>query len=317
MIPNRTLDRFFKALGLSLILVWVSGANSGAQPQHVTKSLLGDLNPVAKSVGIPIILIRYTAYDAGYSVDFVQPAWVGYRLKPTDLGGMAERASGFQREPRLAGRDATDRDFAGSGFDKGHLAPAADMTWSNRIMLESFSYANVSPQRPGFNRGIWKRLETQVRDWAAALRQEDTLGLLIWSGPVLDDQDLRLGRLSIAESFYKVVYHPQDGRVAAILLPHVSSKASLQGYLVSVDSVEKLTGLDFLHGLPDKLEERLEGEVCQLCWTWSSQVNSRSPKSASSRSAGSGAVSCSGMTKAGKPCRNLTKDPSGFCHHHR
>jgi len=321
MSLNQTKHRSCRSLSLSLLLGWalwgISAGISDSQPQPPSTSLWSDLNPAARSFGKSVILIHYTSYDAGYCVEFVQPAWVGYRLRRNNLGGMAERASGFMRESRLGGRDAEDRDFAGSGFDKGHLAPAADMAWSIRSMSESFSYANVSPQRPAFNRGIWKRLENQVRDWAALLPREDTTGLLVWSGPLLGDLDLRLGRLRIPEAFYKVIYHPQEARVAALLLPHAGSRASLQGYLVSVDSVEKLTGLDFLSGLPDQEEERLEGEVCEPCWAWSSQVNSPSRKSASGRSAGTSSVICSGTTKAGKPCRNITKDPSGLCHHHR
>ncbi|MFM7033437.1 MAG: DNA/RNA non-specific endonuclease, partial [Bacteroidota bacterium] len=147
--------------------------------------VLEDFHPVFMGASSQVVLLKYSAYDAGYSVEDVQPAWVGYRLNRNRVGGSAERANKFQREPRLRGLDANDRDYAGSGFDKGHLVPAADMAWSVQSMMESFSYANVSPQLPGFNRGIWKRLESQVRDWAATLTVDDTVGLFVWSGPVL------------------------------------------------------------------------------------------------------------------------------------
>lgn len=290
-----------------------------AQAQKGSPIILFDLHPISSSTGTKFVFVNYVAYDVGFSIDAVQPAWVGYRLSRKHIGGGAERANKFQREPRLAGRDASDRDYAGSGFDKGHLVPAADMAWSVRTMEESFSYANVSPQRPGFNRGIWKRLETQIRDWAAALMEKDTIGLLIWSGPVLYGHFTlsQFGRLQIPEAFYKVIYHPKEERVAAFLLPHYSSKASLEGYLISVDSLEKVTGMDFLRGLPDEEEERLESSLCRTCWIWSSRVSSSSRKPSGKQSARSDARVCAGTTKTGKPCLNVTRDPSGYCHHHR
>jgi len=264
-------------------------------------------------------LLKYSAYDAGYSVEDVQPAWVGYRLNRNRVGGSAERANKFQRDPRLRGLDANDRDYAGSGFDKGHLVPAADMAWSVQSMKESFSYANVSPQRPGFNTGIWKRLESQVRDWAATLTVDDTVGLLVWSGPVLSKNSTlsNAGRLRIPNAFYKVVYHPAEERVAALLLPHSSSKTSLVGYLVSVDSLEKVTGMDFLRGLPEPIEARLESHACASCWTWSSKASTSSRIPRANQTSDSQAMTCAGITKAGKPCRNKTRDASGYCHHHR
>lgn len=290
-----------------------------AQSKKVDAIVLEDFHPAFMGASSQVVLLKYSAYDAGYSVEDVQPAWVGYRLNQNRVGGSAERANKFQREPRLRGLDANDRDYAGSGFDKGHLVPAADMAWSVQSMMESFSYANVSPQLPGFNRGIWKRLESQVRDWAATLTVDDTVGLLVWSGPVLGKHSTlsNVGRLRVPEAFYKVVYHPAEERVAALLLPHSSSKASLLGYLVSIDSLEKVTGMDFLRGLPEPIEARLESHACESCWTWSSKASTSSRIPRATQASNTEAMICAGNTKAGKPCRNKTRDASGYCHHHR
>ncbi|MFM7289319.1 MAG: DNA/RNA non-specific endonuclease, partial [Bacteroidota bacterium] len=157
------------------------------------------------------------------------------------------------------------------------------------------------------------------RDWAATLTVDDTVGLLVWSGPVLSKNSTlsNAGRLRIPNAFYKVVYHPAKERVAALLLPHSNSKASLLGYLVSVDSLEKVTGMDFLRGLPDQKEARLESQVCESCWTWSSKASTSSRIPRANQTSDSQAMPCAGITKAGKPCRNKTRDASGYCHHHR
>ncbi|MFM7748685.1 MAG: DNA/RNA non-specific endonuclease [Bacteroidota bacterium] len=316
MIQDRR-SQVLSFLGTLFLAFLVEGGY--AQSKKGGSLVLQDFHPALMRSSSQVVLLKYIAYDAGYSVEDVQPAWVGYRLNRNRVGGYAERANKFQREPRLRGLDANDRDYAGSGFDKGHLVPAADMAWSVQSMMESFSYANVSPQLPGFNRGIWKRLESQVRDWAATLTADDTVGLWVWSGPVLSENSTlsNVGRLRVPEAFYKVVYHPAEERVAALLLPHSNSKASLLGYLVSVDSLEKVTGMDFLRGLPDQKEARLESQVCESCWTWSSKASTSSRIPRANQTSDSQAMTCAGITKAGKPCRNKTRDASGYCHHHR
>jgi hypothetical protein len=112
-------------------------------------------------------IISHTAYLLSYNEEHEQANWVAYMLTSSKLGSGLERSNRFLEDPLVASGTATNADYAKSGYDRGHLAPAADMSWSMQVMQESFYYSNMSPQLPGFNRGIWKKLEEKVRDWAA------------------------------------------------------------------------------------------------------------------------------------------------------
>jgi len=303
MGPKKPSLRLLLSMWWCVTLVWVAQAQ--------------DMDPVPKDGDLKIVTVAYQAFRVGYATGYLQPAWVAYRLSYRQLGGEAERSTKFKREPELKGMDASDGDYRGTGLDRGHLVPAADMAWSQRTMEESFSYANVCPQKPGFNRGVWKRTESQVRDWASALPWSDTLGLLVWAGPVLEQGMQRVGRLSVPHSYFKVVYHPQGQRVAAFLLAHHSSKAALVASMVPVDSIEKVTGLDLMSGLPDHFEENLEKALCKECWDWSNLAQSSANANPRREKGQDSAVLCSGTTKAGKACRKRTKDPSGRCPYHR
>ena len=270
--------RFFSTpRGWCLVLICVFAGNLQAQPTRkaVTdprKSSLDSLHPTSSDGSPEVILLNYSAYQSAFGPKYQQPLWVAYRLNSAQVGGGAERSSGFWNEPRLKSQDASDEDYKGSGMDRGHLVPAADMAWSVRTMHESFSYANVSPQRPGFNRGIWKRLENQVRTWASDLSANDTLGLMVWAGPVLEPEPDRWGSLWVPTRFYKIIYHPAQNRVVACLMQNAASQEEISATMVTVDSIEKITGLDFLAGLPDDEEERLESGLCRTCWVWTKPV---------------------------------------------
>ena len=273
----RTYRFFSTTWGWCLVLIWVFAGNLQAQPTRKSPanprvSALDSLHPTCSDGSPEVILLTYSAYQSAFGPKYQQPLWVGYRLNSAQVGGGAERSSGFWKDPRLGGKDASDADYKGSGMDRGHLVPAADMAWSTRAMHESFSYANVCPQRPGFNRGIWKRLENQVRTWASDLPATDTLGLLIWAGPILEPEPEPWGRLLVPRFFYKIVYHPAQSRVVACLMQNESSQGELSATMVTVDRLEQMTGLDFLPGLPDEEEERLESSLCRTCWIWLNPV---------------------------------------------
>ena len=117
--------------------------------------------------------------------------------------------------------------------------------------------SNISPQLPVFNRGIWKSLEKLVRDWGEKER------IYVVTGPVFKDNKGKIGRtgVTVPGFFYKVVYAPGARQMIAFVLPHTKEKRQLRDYVVTVDSVERLTNIDFFSQLPDTLENRLEAAV--------------------------------------------------------
>ena len=223
-----------------------------------------------------------------------------------------QRSNDFESDPNVRTGSATDRDYKGSGYDRGHLAPAADMSSSANTMQESFYYSNMSPQDPSFNRGIWKKLEELVRDWAV-----DYKSVYVVTGPVLSDGLPTIGpnQVSVPKYYYKVILdHHEHPKAIAFILPNQGSKESLTRYVVSIDELEKITGIDFFPGLVDKEENALEKEVCIACWSWTtSSTGSRSHHSSNNVGTSS---QCMGTTKKGARCKRMTKDASGYCYQH-
>ena len=157
---------------------------------------------------------------------------------------MVRRTDDFRRDRAVTTGSATLADYRHSGYDRGHLAPAAAMAWSQGVMSESFYLSNMSPQDPGFNRGIWRQLEARVRDWA------DLHGeVFVVTGPVLESELPTIGPsgVSVPAYYYKVVVDLRPPGVEGIgfILPNGSANQSIGRYTVSIDSVEAFTGIDF------------------------------------------------------------------------
>lgn len=198
-------------------------------------------------------LIAYTGFTLSYNEEFEQAAWVAYILTRDEvLGGTETRSENFRADTLIETGSASLSDYAGSGYDRGHLAPAADMKWSPSAMSESFLMSNMSPQLPGFNRGVWSRLETKVRDWAV---ENDSI--LVITGPVLGGISDFIGSnmVGVPKAYFKVVadISPPNYKVIAFVLRNQSSLADLYTFTVPVDSVEKITGYDFFSTLSDQV----------------------------------------------------------------
>ena len=110
-------------------------------------------------------IVKHKYYTLSYNEVYEQANWVHYKLYPAFLGGSTPRTDSFKPDPLVSTKSAQLSDYKGSGYDRGHLAPAADMKYNSVAMSESFYMSNMSPQNPSFNRGIWKRLESLVRGW--------------------------------------------------------------------------------------------------------------------------------------------------------
>lgn len=219
-------------------------------------------------------IITHTGYSLLYNETHEQANWIAYDLTKEETNKIFKRTDKFISDPKVQTGTASDKDYKGSGYDRGHLAPASDMGWSSTAMAESFYYSNISPQTPSFNRGIWKKLEELVRTWAI---ENNTVYIV--TGPVLTNglQTIGPNKVSIPNYYYKVVLDYSEPSIKGIgfILPNIGSKEQLQYYTVSIDSVEKLTGLDFFPLLQDEQEELIKKTLCIKCWSWKSIKNNK------------------------------------------
>ena len=256
-------------------------------------------------------IITHRGYSLLYNETHEQADWIAYELTKEETTKLYERTNKFISDPEVKTGTASNKDYKDSGYDRGHLAPAADMGWSSSAMAESFYYSNMSPQTPGFNRGIWKNLEELVRTWAI-----ENKTIYIVTGPVLVNglQTIGGNKVSVPNYYYKVILDYSEPGIKGIgfILPNRESKEPLQNYAVSIDSVEKFTGIDFFPLLQDEQEESIEETLCIKCWSWKriQTTNEKNEKKTTQ------SVQCSGITKSGNRCKRMTRSSSGKCYQH-
>jgi len=195
------------------------------------------------------------------------PLWVVEEVVPDNLEKNFDRkelGDPFAADSDLAEEDrAKLADYKSSGYDRGHMAPAGDMTWNEDALRESFLLSNMAPQiGPRMNRGIWARLEDRVRTWAESRKR-----LIVMTGPVFisDDPETIRGRVAIPDAFYKIVYEPRRHRAIAFEMPNEEiTEKDLSAFIVSIDDIEDVTGLDFLTALSKRSQRAIESEIAPL-----------------------------------------------------
>ena len=213
--------------------------------------LLGQLKFLPSSNGE---VVEHTYYSLSYVEEHEQAEWVHYKLNSTMLKGEIPRKKNYTIDRKVSTGSAKTSDYTNSGFDRGHLVPAADMKMDFTSVKEAAYMSNISPQKPKFNNGVWSRLEKRIR--LRAKKSE----LYITTGGVLSPADLKkIGKnnVSVPDQFYKIIYDVKNQKMFAYLMPNKKIE-SREKHVVTVDSIEALTGIDFYHELDDELEDKLE-----------------------------------------------------------
>ncbi|NER14796.1 DNA/RNA non-specific endonuclease [Leptobacterium flavescens] len=202
-------------------------------------------------------VVHHNYYSLSYDEAHEQAEWVAYELKKAHLSQNNIKRPYFIEDPKLRSRSADWRNYKNSGYDRGHLCPAGDRRFSVPAYNETFYTSNVTPQKHSFNSGIWNRLEQKSRYWA---KKYD--GIFVVTGGILNKELKTIGKegVSVPEYFYKVLLDNQNGnyKIIGFLIPHEESSSSLEDFVVPVDRIEELTGIDFFTKLDDRIEEKLE-----------------------------------------------------------
>lgn len=207
-------------------------------------------------------IIQRTGYTLAYDTRNKTPQWVAWELTKAETRGNEERTNEFLPDPDVIGTQVVTYDYSGSGYDRGHMAPAGDMKWNKQAMQESFYMSNICPQNHNLNTGDWNDLEMKCREWA---RRYDHI--YVTCGPIYNGsrrtEYIGDHRVKVPDAFYKVVLIHTEKKQCALgfIFQNEAGERPLNHYLVSVDSIEQITGIDFFPSLPDELEERLESET--------------------------------------------------------
>lgn len=233
----------------------------------------------AQGIEIPQVFkyenpIKHLAYTTSYSHEFGQPHWVAYQLDKSKLIKVASRPSRFKPDPKITPPTTSHNTYTKTGYDRGHLAPAADMVWSTQTMLQSFYTSNICPQAPGFNRGIWKNLETLVRNWATNNNSiQNNPQLFIVTGPVFTENMPNISRearhnLMVPSYFFKAVVDTSGvKRGIGFLIPNQKiPNEQLWNFAMTIDELESKIGRDLFPGLPDEMETAIEAAYIRKDW---------------------------------------------------
>ncbi len=217
-------------------------------------------------------LREFKYYSLCYRETYEQAEWSAECIKSSMLQKNATRSNDFRPDDKISTGSATLADYKSSGYDRGHLVPAADMSFDADAMSETFYMSNMSPQAPQFNRGIWVNLETQVRAWAQKFGK-----IYVVSGPVLNKSarefpSIGKNQVSVPEFYYKVILAPvykdeedkntpedsESAMAIGFIIPNQKCEKEFWDYAVSIDEVENITNIDFFPQLEDSLENQVE-----------------------------------------------------------
>jgi len=191
-------------------------------------------------------------YAVHYRNDTKTAEWVAERITVESVKGSSKRKNDFRPDADIPTQHrATLQDYAGSGYDRGHMSPAAANTQNDRIMSESFLLTNMVPQNANKNRGIWRILELKIRDWV--LQGKD-----IWvvTGTVYDTGYSTIGNgLGVPTRMWKVIYDANEQKTIAFIMPNEAiSRSELHTFATSVRELEHITGINFHPNLPEELK---------------------------------------------------------------
>lgn len=242
------------------------GRSSSGEGAHTDADKIADLEiPVVKKA-LPGQIIRHEGYTVCFNEANRLPNWVAYELTDHEAQGTVPRAKHFEEDPQVVGAQASNDDYRNSHWDRGHMAPADHMKWSEKAMDESFYFTNVCPQNHNLNGGVWKSLEEKCKDFATRYGS-----LYVACGPIVGgDKNGTIGKSGVVvpDAFYKVLLVCDKGSYRAIgfLFENVAGHRPLDSYARSVDEIETITGIDFFAKLPDNIEEKVEAACSPSDW---------------------------------------------------
>ncbi len=253
-------------IGIIVAIILIANQTTISSQRSSDNIDYGDITTVLTASNTQEHLVKYTGMTVSFNPTMHIPNWVAWELTGEETRGTEQRKNKFLRDENVPG--CPDHwDYSYSGYDRGHMAPAADMKWSDKAMEESFLLTNICPQAKSLNSGAWGKLEDKCRTWA----QVDS-AIVIVCGPILNDkitEHIGDSRVAVPKRFFKVILSPYANppRGIGFIMPNAKVPGGMQAAAVTIDSVETVTGHDFFQTLPDEIESQVESQCKFHQWS--------------------------------------------------
>ena len=247
---------------LVIVMLSVAFALRNWSGSSTAKDLVCDTDsPLCLLFGAPSdhFQVRHERFICGYSSSTKTPVWVAYVLEKGLIGGYnAGRPKPFADWQVLdAGlASAKPSDYAGSKYDMGHMFPLTDAN-SDSQAAETMSLANMAPQSPAFNRGLWRETEEYARSLSEKYGR-----VWVFAGPINSSKGPYIGSgVDVPEAFFKIVAITNGGlKVTALLIPS-GATGSFTQHLASVEGVEMVTGMGFFRFITTNVQSKVESKI--------------------------------------------------------
>lgn len=272
--------RFIKMKKLSIVcMVCVIMSGCYAIPEEETSgdSVVDTLPRIVSQQSFPHNLefptttddedvVVYYGFTSSYNHNTLVPNWVAWDLTDVEAEGKYSFKPSFGWDPNLEGRQAAREDYSNSGWDKGHMAPRADMKWSEQSLVESYYLTNICPQNHDMNAYDWCSVEKLCRTMASQYGH-----IHIVCGPIFTTNEYgTIGEhgVSIPDYFFKAMLVPTGGSYESIafVMHNSPDRHPLSEYVITVDSLESIVRRDLFYNLNDDIEQEVESAVNLDFW---------------------------------------------------
>lgn len=211
-------------------------------------------------------LIHHKSFALSYNSSYVMPSWVAYKVTKTQVNKFAKVKEKYLPDPDVISRSATKKDYKDDGYIMAQLVNYLDVQQSDDAIQETFYMSNIVPMKQAFYNFIWLKSEELIRLWNA-----NTQGLYVVCGPILKDTPFSTigdDRVTIPKRFFKAVYDPMNQKAIGFIFQNGNASGTLKSYAVSIDAIEKATGIDLFPSLEDSIEIKVESECNVGDWNF-------------------------------------------------
>ena len=211
-------------------------------------------------------LIHHKGYSLSYNSSYIQPSWVAYKVTKAQVNKDAKVKAKYQPDPQINTRSAIPKDYKQGGYIMAQFVNYLDVKQIPDAEKETFYMSNITPMKLAFYNHIWLKTEELIRLWSA-----ETDGLYVICGPILLEAPFPTigdNNVSVPNHFYKAVYDAKNQRAIGFIFKNGMSSGKLNSFAVSIDEIERQTGIDLFPSLDDEIEKAVEGELDLEKWNF-------------------------------------------------